>query len=650
MNYADENDIIEIKNDEEVEVFKEDTPIEEEVLEEKPIKKEKVKKNKVCLKDKWNSLPRKKKGIIIAVISLIIVLILALVFLFVLKKDDKDKKKEPDVVLEKDNYRYENGKLAFLDKSNNVLGYYECENKDTNKCMVMKIDYSKDTFDRVKSVDTLGNEIDKNIPIYLDKYVFVKDGDKSFIFDIKDKKELLNVVLAKSYTTKDDVVVIENEDNKYGLITFNEEGMDYLIRPSYDYLGVAGNKNILLAQDKDEYYLIDFEGKKLSKNIYGTVKGANDKYIIAVKNNLYNLYDYDFTELLSNYEYIGFYDKYIAFALSNRLYLRDNDLNMLEPDGIRLTSKDYVRSYVYDNGKLTETKKAFDITSEGTVVTVVVGDETKNIDVLDGKASGNYKYLSYFNGKLYFYSDEEKEELLGTYTCSNKNVISEENLQLSSCNIYNSEDGYTGIYNNDYVIIYDNLKGSDLIYYLYSIKEKKIKGTYSYVDVVSGNEISDEIHHINTNSSYLIARAHNGANKDNIGVLEITSTKVSGKVEFKYSGITYLNTDYYLMKNISNKVSLFNNTFTKISDDFDKIDVYANYYVGIDSNKLNVYNYLNKNKILKKDIDVVNNEYKIAFSNGFTITVGENTYKFDLLGNEIINNIENNEGNNNEET
>ena len=100
--------------------------------------KESSKQTKQKKPSKWSSLSKKAKIIIIVSIVLVVLIIaFVLIYFLVLKKDDnKDNYKEPTVVIEKDNYKYEDGKLIFIDSNKNELGIYECTNKNENICYV----------------------------------------------------------------------------------------------------------------------------------------------------------------------------------------------------------------------------------------------------------------------------------------------------------------------------------------------------------------------------------------------------------------------------------------------------------------------------------------------------------------------------------
>lgn len=580
----------------------------------------------------------KKQKIIILILCLIIFLMgIGLVLCYIFRDNEEENvPDDPIVIIEKENYRYENGTLVFLNINEKEIGNYECINKEADMCYVTKIDLSSDSFDRVISINENNEEVIKTSKIYNDKYVFVTDGDIVYLYNILTKEKELELKSIKEYSTNRNIIVVENDKNLYGLLEIKEDSYEYLIRPSYDNLGMVNpSKELLFAQDKDKHYIINTTGKVLSKDIKVEVKSANETYIVGISNETYNLYNYNYEELLSDYDYISLHDDVISLVKSKKLYLVDSNLNKLYEDGIRLSSSDYNKKYVYNDNKLVETKKSYEIDIQNNVINVTIDNNIKKINMLEGAFSSNLHYMSYYDGKLYFYGDEEKIDVIGTYTCNNKNTISRIEDGLENCYLYKSDKGISGIYNNEYVIIYDN-DSSNSIYYLYNLKAKKSMGTYSDIKIVNYNEINSNVKPIYTSESYIIAKSATGPNKGNYGVLEINSEKVQGKIGFNYQSIEKSN-EYYILLHTDNSYSLYNTEFSKISNEFEYIKMYDNYYVGINNKKLNIYSYTSTLSILENDINISNNDFSIDFTDGFIITIDGIEYKYDKLGKKIEN-------------
>ena len=641
MNEFDyENEIIEVDNDN---AKKEDANI--EILDAVKNEEKKPKKNKKSIKERWDELTKKQKTIIIVTSVVVLLLIIGLIvyFVFVGKGNEDDKPKDEPVVVEKDNYRYEDGKLIFLDKSDKELGTYECKNKNIEKCLVAKNDYSSDKFERIISVDESNQEIERTSQIYHDNFVFVQDGEDIVIYDIKKGESDLKLKTIKTYGTND-LAVVEDETNKFGLLEIKNTGYSYLIKPNYDNLGIINTElSYLIATDKDKNYIIDTSDKKLSSAFSSNIMSVNKKYIVTSSGSSYNLYDYKNKELLSGYDYIGLHSNLISLVNSKKLYLMDNELNKLYEEGIKLDNTDYVKKYVYDkDNKLVETKKAYEVTVNDDEISITIGDKTQTLNLVEGKVSATLAYMNYFDGKIYFYRDEEKTDLLGTYICTNKNNLTDKDPNLNKCHIYTEGDNTSGIYNNNYVFIYDNYTTSDGKIFLYDLKSNKTKGTYSKIEFIDSSALNSEVKQVYTNSLLVKAESATGTNKGNFGVIEITSEKAGGKVEFKYKSIEFTN-NYYLLINIDNSYSLYDSKFNKISNEFDFIKTFENYYVGINNKKLDVYSYsgINSTGILKNNaLSVTNNEFQIEFKdNGFTITVNNVTHKYDYNGIEEKNEV-----------
>ncbi len=636
MNEFDyENEIIEVESDK---AKKEEANI--EILDDIKKEEKKPKKNKKSIKDKWDELTKKQKTIIIVVSVLVILLIIGLILYFtVFKKDKKDElPKDDEVVIEKDNYRYEDGKLIFLNKSEKEIGTYECKNKDSEKCMVAKLDYSSDSFERILSVDENDKEIEKTSQIYYDNFVFVKDGDDLFIYDMDKKESNLKLKTIKSYGS-DNLVVVEDDTSKFGLLEITNNSFDYLIKPTYDNLGIINTEfTYLLAKDKDKNYIIDKDNKKLSSGFSSNIASVSKNYVVVVSNNSYSLYDFNNKELLSGYDYIALHNGVISLVNAKKLYLMDTELNKLYEEGIKLENTDYVKKYVYDkDNRLVETKKAYEVTTTADTVTVTIGEKSQNINIIEGKVSSSLKFISYFDGKIYFYRDEEKKDLLGTYTCTNKNSLTDKDPNLNKCHIYTDGENTSGIYNNEYVFIYDNYTANDGKIYLYDLKTSKTKGTYSKIEFIDNIALNNEVKQVFTDSLLVKAVSATGSNKGNLGVIEISSEKASGKVEFKYKSIEKSN-NYYLLINVDNSYSLYDNKFNKLSNEFDYLKTFENYYVGINNKKLDVYRYSDNGRgILGNNaLSVSNNEFQFTDTvNGFTITVNGETHKYDKDGVEI---------------
>ncbi len=631
-----DNEIIEISSDpQEVAVdFEEKT----EPTTGKEKKKKEKKDNIFKRFSNWfKGLDKKRKIIFISVSSLVFLLILGLV-VFLILSNKKDEVKE-DVVFESENYKYDNGTLIFLDNDKEI-GKYECTIKDKDKCFVAYLDNEKDTFDHPTNVDKDDKTIDKRSQIYFKKYVFINDDNKVILYNIKDKKSEEKLTSVKAYDTEENYVVVSDKDKKYGVILFKDDSYEYQINAYYDYLGIVDTKNLLLVSKTGEKErIIDINNKQLSKEFNASIKSANKAYISAVSNGKkYNLYSYNYEELLSGYDYISFHDEYIGLVKDSKLYFVDENLNKMNEEGIKLTSNNYnlVNKYNKSN-KLVSSDVSYKVTINKDNLSVDFGEEENIvINKYEGAVSANYPYINYFDGYLYFYSDQEKTESIGKYECKNKNKLTSPEDSLSNCTLYGNTDGVTGIYNNNFVFITDNSSMSNSkTVSIYSINEKKTKVTYSELSTINKAYVSNNIKSYYTDNMYIIAKNTKG----NYGVVKITSSDVEKVLSFNFKNITNKN-DYYLLESSDSKFSIVDKDFKELVPTQDYIDVVGDYAVAIKDNKLNLYLYKSTTSpILANSLDITSkdykNAYKITIGTSIVITIDGKNYSYKLDGTKI---------------
>lgn len=668
----------------------------EEIIqkEEEPKKKKEKSKKKKSLKDKWKDLSKKKKIIFIVSLIVILVLIVALVIFLVLKKDKKEegtnKPKEPVVIVEADNYVYKDGVLTLKDKTTE-LGTYECVNKDEKLCYVAN--YSdEDEFDGAKNVYEDESLIERRSVIYKNKYVFIYDNSKEIggmvtLYNIEDKKSEGLYKLVKGFNNSD-MVIIRTSTDKYGLLEFSEDGVKEKIAPNFDYLGRIDKDSKIVAKTTSKYYIYSVDGKAESKGVAYPIKSYNNKYIV-VDNNGYYVYDYN-SELINEdgQDYIRLLDDYMVLVKDKNLTVRDYKNNKYNEEGIVLDNTYFNELNVYDKDKkLVETKKAFDISIDDNGINIGFKnrntDKTKTLVLNEGRLSANMSYLNYFDGMLYFYKDEDKNELIGKYTCSNKNNITNETTMLNNCGVamesffsrneveedFSEHVGFIPIFNERYVFVNDTLDPNSTSINLYDLKDNKILSRYSGVDAGSYTGEAKVSFAETPSGAQLIAK-----NKNNkFGVISVSS-EVKSVIPFNYDAIEKLR-DSYMVKESSNtyvlmdrtgktltsrygnKIVDYNGEYLKVIDAdyyyvYDKegnkvsdnkfydVVLYSDYYVVVDINKrLDIHKYDDSRFSLSAPIELDEENYKIDYEvtktrNGFSIKVKSSgkSYTVDSYG------------------
>ena len=666
-------------------------PSEENSQEPKEDKKKKEKKPKKSLKEKWSSLSKKKKIIIIISGIIILLLIVGLIIFFVLSKDKKEetpKPEEPEVIVEKDNYIYRDGTLVFLNQDDEEIGSYECTNKSEDLCYVSTYS-NEDNFDGEKNVYEDETLIERTSAIYQDNYVFVFDNEKAedeniILYNIESGESEGTYHLVKGFRDSS-FVIVQDTDDKYGAFDFSGDEIEKVFDFSYDYLGQMSSDANVVAKMSDRYYIYDVNGKNLSNAIRYEVKSYNDQYIV-VDNHGYYVYSYNGDLIYDDpYDYIELLDEYAILIDRGVLYVRDYAGNKYNEVGVELDSSYYNPLNVYNEDKVfVETKRAYEVAINEGVMDITFTREdkerTESIDLQDGKMSANYQYISYFDSILYFYQDEEKTDLLGTYECSNANSTDLTNCTIATDSFYSDNEveenksesvGWIPIYNDRYVFILDTIDLNNPTIILYDLKDKKSLAKYKSVDsgAYTGKK---EVTFVDTNASYVMAQ--NKSNEE-FGLIRI-SDNVSGSIAFDYSSIEKIG-DYYEVGTSSGTYQLFSNvgaeitksygypivdyvgTYLKVVDDnkyyvydfegnflrkddgaYNYVDLQNDYYVVIDSsNKLNIHKYSDPTFALSETLDVGTTEYAGSYTvtvanGGFVVTIKSTntTYTFDSNG------------------
>ena len=591
-------------------------------------------------KEKKPSKSGNKKKIIIIISVVFILLVIAFLFIYflILRKDSTpDKPKDPVVVIEKDNYRYEDGKLIFIDKDKNELGSYICENKSENLCYVANFS-NEDDFDSFKRVYESGLPINNRTDILLDNYVFVYDNMKRengniALYDINKEKVLDTYNLVKE--VKDNKVIYK-KDSKYGLIEVNDNEVKDVIQNSYDYMGYIEDTNALVVSNNSNYYLIGFDGIELTKSVPGAIKTFDDNKLSVKVGSSYYVYGYDGKMIVDKaYDYIRFVDNYSIAADGKKLYVYDKDGSPMNMDGVRISSNSYNTKLIFnDNLRQVGKEEAFNVSVTDKTMRIEYGEEAARINLNEGAFNKTLEYVSYFEGKLYFYSDSEKTELLGSYACDYANGVSEGDEALGNCfiakesNIFKSGDkidnGFLPIFNKRYVFIADTKtpNTNDNII-LWNLKDKKKLATYKSVDA-GFHDITNVIDFVDTAGTLVIAKS---SEDDAYGVINITQSSIKGFIPFRKKD----DDDKVIAKNVSFKV-LDNYYLFKQDDDtyhlYDKngkeltknittkyeIVKYKDGYLMVKNN--------DKYLIYDKDGKIISNEYKnIIMENKFYITI-----------------------------
>ena len=640
--------------------------------EEEPVVEEETKQNIFQkLKNKYNKLSKKGKIIFFTCLAIILILIIVLIIVLLpdKKKDPKQPTKVEDEVITEivDNFYYKNGKIILLDETEKEIGEYECTNKDEKLCYVA-INSNKDDFDVPRYLDSKGETKIQRIPII--------DGDFVFIVDKKNEKEkTVNLyslaeqkVIDTYYEVKhyaDNYIIVKDVQSNYGLYQIEDGELKELIKPTYSYLGMIDFADNLVAKNSKGYIIVDKNNKVLSSPIAtGTVSDYSNDLIVVKIDNKYNVYNYEAKILEVDHEFASVIDGYMALVDNKKLFVKDTELAKYTEEGVVLKTSDYVRTFIYDeNGKIKTRKQSYTMEKGSDSITIAVyeseaNDATyTNLEIAPVKINKKHKYVSYLDKKLYFYQDEQKESIIGSYSCGNKNFLGTVGEDFDAC--YVAEDtifennemtSITGrhvipIINYRFVFIHDG----DSVY-LYDLSDKKTMGTYASVNTYS--DAADDATLVETTVRAVVKNK-----KGKFAMIQIGDSSASKIYNFEYNSMEKLgkyilaqkeNNTWILLSEggssneYADKIVAYNNNLNLfkgqnkdmytvydssakklVNESFKYVELNNNYFVGVtSSNGLNIYD-INGQKINKTTLQLSSTtDFEVSYSSGkYTVKI-----------------------------
>lgn len=641
------------------------------------------------IKNKWKNLSKKRKRLIIIFGILLLICLSTLIVLLVknFKKNDETKIKE-DIVLEADNYRYENGTLIFLDSDSKELGKYECKNKDEKLCYVSYVE-NDENLDISKKVTEDNEILPIRSSILLNNYVYVNDSkkdDEIFLINIKESDVIEEFTAVKTYSQILNYAIVKDYTGSYGLVSFNEEGYTKLFDLTYDYLAIntedkSENKYIIASKD-GRNYLLDYEENIISKAINEQIVNYNNNFIVTKNNDFYHLYDYKNNKVINkDFKYIKLFDDFVTLVDDNGLSFIDNKKNKLNevPVSFKLNQQYYQKTYVFDkNKKVIETLAPFKIENNESTISIDIDGKITVINKEEGRISATLDFLNYFDSNLYIYNDEAKETLIGTYKCSNPNVITKDSTTLENC--YMASDashadndmssvnstGIIPIINNKYAFIVDNpaavtQETNNVV--LYDLQAKKTLSKYINVDTNLNTNMNSVSFANNVNVKVI---AKNKSN--NYGIFMLDDNGISSLAKFEYSDIEIIGDNYLvsnangynminksgdlITKSVKSKIRGYNSKYIKVLDNssyyvydyegvkitnkgYKYIELYNNYFVAIDAaNKLDIFEYANPNaSVISETVALHSDSYYNTDKPAFKVEFNTSSALISVLNN-----------------
>lgn len=645
-------------------------------------------KRKEKIKIWWKKRTKKQRILlIVGMVVFIILIIIGIIFLVCSLKKEEVVPAPVPVIVQEENYRYENGVLKFLNKNKEEIGSYTCENQNEELCFVSY--YSmEDDFDVEKQIYQNNEPVKVRSAIVNETFVLINDNprkedEKIKLYNIKEQNIAEEYQLVKK--GEDGKLIVKNKENKYGLIELTETASVTKLEYNYDYLGYVENeKKSYISTQNERHFIIDETGRNLSKAIIGDIKNINANYVkVKLDNGKYEVYNYNNQNIFNeSFDYVELHEDYAILIQDTQMFLKFYDKNKLNEDAINLKNRDYIKTNIYDEeNKLIETKEAYTVEENNDIVNITIINKEDNTVVRVNKAEGilnkSLRNMNYFDGKLYIYSNTEKTNLLGTYTCANKNNVNSGTTTLSNCTLARDtilEDndyeipgavGVIPIFNERFIFISDNpdlVNESNKTIVLYDLKKSSNLGKYRTVNTYSYTGTND-ITFSTVTDLQVVAQNQSG----NFGVIKINLSEVVGHIGFNYSNMERLR-DYYVAKDangylllsksngasvtsaIPYKIRNYNNKYVKVKRDdgnyyiydyenktgksintegFKYVELYDNYFAGVNTNnQLGVYTYNNPTRNIISGNTLIPLNLNSYYGNGILA--------FKINGNEIL--------------
>ena len=247
---------------------------------------------------------------------------------------------------------YYKNKLYFY-KKDNLLGKYDCVSDNCGYASSMKEDIIIYPYDGI--LTTLG--------IINNRYAFIEDDNKIYLFDIISNKNLIEFDGIKYYDSNiENNLLIAKKDDKWGVLSL--DNLQTVVPFSYESISLANNvlDNVLksdkfLVSNGNEYFLINNKNEVISKMFSSKIIDYNDKFVIT-KSEAYKIYDYEGNQVISQFVFTNYnkvsdyyvfrYNNYVLVYndLSNK-YLKYYDIDVNLDYDIRLENND-INIYVND--------------------------------------------------------------------------------------------------------------------------------------------------------------------------------------------------------------------------------------------------------------------------------------------------------------
>ena len=158
----------------------------------------------------------------------------------------------------------------------------------------------------------------------IDNNIILKNNNTSWIYNYYSN-QIINDSYVEYRYIGNDMYVVSNQEDKYGIININNE-----ILVPLDYHYIDDYKNDFISYVKDNLYgIVSTDGVFDILPVYEDVVLINDKIFAGMKDNIYYLHSYNDVnnENANKYDFVYAYEDIIFVVNNKKIDILDNNLN-----------------------------------------------------------------------------------------------------------------------------------------------------------------------------------------------------------------------------------------------------------------------------------------------------------------------------------
>lgn len=251
--------------------------------------------------------------------SLIIIIVLLIIFipLTILGYFNHTKKEDnPSHLLYYDN------KIWFYD-NNNLKGKYECK---VPSCTLATTNVDDDVDYGINIYTS-----DEVNPVKTNNFALVRDENKILLYNINTNLVIARYAGLKNYNNMlEDMAILENDGNKWGVLSFKEDVMS-LLPFEYDYIGLSNKveeglikTNYYIVKKDNKWFIVDDTNAQISDSYNEPIidySVTSNTLVLAFKSSI-NIYNLSTKRIIDQVSFNGSFNSLDSVENNNRLDIK----------------------------------------------------------------------------------------------------------------------------------------------------------------------------------------------------------------------------------------------------------------------------------------------------------------------------------------